>query len=270
MRIEVVQGPVPWAALLCLPLMAAVVGLSGCDRKVELQHAPDARTASDITAALSEHGIVVERRQDKSGLMLSVSESEFQKAMQALRAAGLLRAARPGIDEALGKRGIAPTPLEERARRGYAIERQLETTLMEIDGVVAARVSVVPPERPAPGAPLAPASASVFIKHRADVDLSPLVPGIAKLVKNGVPGLAVEDDRHVAVMLLPEPRPAAPRGAAAATGVSHGGVGTALGMMFLVCGSAAMGYFADRLLRLPRHRSAKRTASEGGDHATAG
>lgn len=253
----------PGAASACLRLLrvsvvSILVGvvLPGCERKVELQTAPDMRKASEIAAALRVRGIEVERKQEKSGVTLSVRHADFPRAMEALRDAGLLRPSRPSVDETFGKRGIAPTPLEDRARRVHAIARELESTLMDIDGVITARVRVVPPERPAPGAPLAPASASVLVKHRAGVDLSPLMPGIARLVKNAVPGLAGEDDRHVVVMLVPEPPAvaAAPR-QAAGTSVDR----PALGGAALLSGAAAAGYFADRLLRLARRRN-----TEGG------
>ncbi|RDU96941.1 hypothetical protein [Trinickia dinghuensis] len=263
------RGAARHAALAGLPLIAAVLALSGCERKVELQLAPDARRASEIAAALSGQGIAVERKPEKSGFMLFVADSDLPQAMNALREAGLLRAVRPSVDEALGKRGIAPTPLEERARHIHAIERELEATLMEIDGVLAARVSVVLPERPALGAPLAPASASVLVKHRADVDLSALMPGIARLVKNGVPGLAEQDDRHVTVMFLPEQRIAASHTAPVAAETA-GIAATAPRLILLVCGSAAMGYFAERLLHLFRQRSAKRSVRNGGDDVGAG
>jgi type III secretion protein J len=248
-------------------LIVAVLACAACERKVQLQLAPDARKASEIAAVLSGHGIDVERHSEKSGVMLSVADSELPRAMSALREAGLLRAARPSADEALGKRSLAPTPIEERARHTHAIERELEATLMEIDGVVAARVSVVTPERPAPGAPLAAASASVLVKHRADVDLTPLVPGISRLIKNGVPGLASEDDRHVAVMLLPDQPVAPPQAAkvsefARITG-SAGSAGISLRLAMLVCASAAIGYFADRLLRVLRSRGANRSVDDG-------
>jgi type III secretion protein J len=245
-----------------LPLIAIVVLLSGCEQKVELQLVPDARRASEIAAALSSHGIVVARKPEKSGVMLSVESADFPRAMRALREAGLLRSARPGVDEALGKRGIAPTQLEERARHIHAIERELESTLMEIDGVIAARVSVVPPERPAPGAALASASASVFVKHSADVDLSPLVPGIARLVKNGVPGLAVEDDRHVTVMLVPEQR-AAIAYATAPAGAAGPSVRTMMQLALLVAGSMTAGLFLDRGVRRLRQRAVHRSTDDG-------
>lgn len=247
-------------------LVVAVLALSACERQVELQSAPDARRASEITAVLAGHGIVVERKREKSGVMLYVAGVDLPRAMSALREAGLARAARPSIDEALGARGIAPTPLEARARFIHAIERELEATLMEIDGVVGARVSAVTPERPAPGAPLAPASASVFVKHRADVDLSGLVPGIARLVKNGVPGLAAEDDRHVTVMLLAEP----PAHAPPVPSTAGPGVRATLRSILLVCGAAVAGGVADRLLRLFRRRRAKERVKGNADGAIAG
>lgn len=131
-----------------LPLVAALA-LSGCERKVEFQLAPDTRRASEIAAVLSAHGIAVDRKPEKAGVMLLVADSELPRAMTVLREAGLLRASRPSADQALGKRPIAPTPAEEQARRIHGIERDLEATLMDIDGVIAARVRIVPPERPA-------------------------------------------------------------------------------------------------------------------------
>jgi len=250
------------AVAAALPLIAVVVALSGCEQKVELQLAPDARRASEIAAALASQGIVVARKPEKSGVMLSVESADFPRAMRALREAGLLRSVRPNVDEAFGKRGIAPTQLEERARHIHAIERELESTLMEIDGVLAARVSVVPPERPAPGASLASASASVLVKHSADVDLSPLVPGIARLVKNGVPGLAAEDDRHVTVMLVPEQR--APIADIALPAGSAGpSVRTSWQLTLLVAGSMAVGLFIDRGLQRLRRRAVGRSMDNG-------
>lgn len=256
---------VPARGSSILALLVAALLLSGCERKVQLQLAPDVRRASEIAAALSTHGIDVERTPEKSGVMLSVADSDFSRAMSLLREAGLLRTQRPSADEALGKRGFAPTPLEERTRLIHGIERELEATLMDIDGVIGARVQVVPAERPAPGAPLAPASASVFVKHRAGLDLSPLLPGMARLVKHAVPGLAGQDDRHVVVLLVPEQPAAVPREAPSRAAIGA----SVLWLSFLVCGSVGVGYFADRLLRRVRRRGPKGDAGESANSATA-
>lgn len=248
------------ALSVCLLTAAAVLALAGCQRKVELQLAADVRQASEVESALGAAGIEVERRSQKGGVMLYVARTELSRAVHRLREAGLLRPSRASVDEVLGKRGIAQTPLEEGLRRVHAIERELEATLMDIDGVVSARVRIVPPERPAPGAPLAMASASVLVTHRASVDLTPLMPAIASLVKNGAPGLAGEDDRRIAVVLVPEPTPPpAPAVPAAgepaagdpAAGMTAGSaVGrSALGLIPWVLSSAAIGYWLDRLRR---------------------
>lgn len=238
-------------------LLVAALALSGCERKVEFQLAPDIRRASEIAAVLSAQGIAVDRKPEKAGVMLSVADSEFPRAMTVLRDAGLLRASRPGADQALGKRPIAPTPVEEQARRIHGIERDLEATLMDIDGVIAARVRIVPPERPAPGSALTAPSASVLVKHRADIDLSPLLPGIVGLVKNGAPGLAGEDDRRVAVMLVPEQTlPLAAVSPASEALDRRTPMPLPMPIWVpLVCGAAAFGYFADRLLRRARRTS---------------
>lgn len=250
MGIEV--RPAPRGAVLAFGwLIVAALTLSGCERKIDLQWVSDVGKASEMAAVLGARGIEVDRKAEKSGVMLSVAGSDLPRAMHALREAGLLRPARSTIDEALGKRGIAPTPPEALARRIHAIERDLETTIMEIDGVVAARVRIVPPERPAPGLPLTAASASVFVKHRADVDLSPLVPGIASLVKNGAPGLAGVDDRRVAVLLVPDqPLVHVP----AASGGGNVDLATSR-LIALAVGGMALGYMAERLVRRVRRRA---------------
>lgn len=260
MRIE--ASLVPWRTAQAYGLLiVAALALPGCERKVALQLAPDIGRASEMVAVLGARGIEVERKPEKSGVMLSVAGSDFPRAMQALRDAGLLRPSRATIDEALGKRGIALTPSEALARRVHAIERDLEATVMDIDGVVSARVRIVPPERPAPGLPLSPASASVFVKHRADVDLSPLAPGIARLVKHGAPGLAGVEDGRVAIVLVPEQPivhvPAAPGGVVVDRLASR--------LIALAAAGVVLGCLADRLVRRIRRRGFQRGEADGVD-----
>ncbi len=69
------------------------------------------------------------------------------------------------------KEGFVSSPVEERARLTYALSQELANTLQTIDGVVVARVHPRCPTRnPLTDRPH-PASASVFIKHRAGSDL---------------------------------------------------------------------------------------------------
>jgi type III secretion protein J len=189
---------------LALSVAMVLAVCAACAPRIDVQVTPDVQGANELEAVLRARGIAVERRQVKDGVALSVADADFTRAIGALREAGLPRQLRPRLADTFGKKGAISSPLEERARYIHALERDIESTVLDIDGVVAARVRVVPQERPAPGAPLTPASASLLIKHRRDVDLTALLPGIVQLVKNGVPGLASEDDRRVAVVLVPE------------------------------------------------------------------
>ncbi len=192
-----------WAAAV------SALALAGCDAPIELFRTSDVQAANEVQAALRDRGIGVSRARDKDAVVLSVTDADFSGAAGALRDAGLPRQPRRGLADALTEKGLLPSPLEERTRYVHALEAAIESAILDIDGVVSVRARVVPPERPSPGAPLFPASASLLIKHRPDVDLTGLVPGLVGLVKNGVPGLAGEDDRHVAVLLVKEREPAA-------------------------------------------------------------
>jgi type III secretion protein J len=91
------------------------------------------------------------------------------------------------------KEGMISTPLEERARYLYGLSEELAATLQQIDGVLAARVHVVLPERVAPGEPVMPSSAAVFIKYRAPFDEDGNVARIRRMVAGSIPGLAGDD-----------------------------------------------------------------------------
>jgi len=202
-------------------LAAAVFALTlaGCDAQIELFRTSDVQAANEVQATLRHRGIGVTRARDKDAVVLSVTDAEFSGAAGALRDAGLPRQPRRGLADAFSDKGLLPSPVEERTRYIHALEAAIESAILDIDGVVSVRARVVLPERPSPGAPLFPASASLLIKHRSDIDLSGLVPGLVRLVKNGVPGLAGEDDGHVAVMLVKEQEPAA--APARATSAAH-------------------------------------------------
>ena len=107
------------------------------------------------------------------------------------------------------KEGLVSSPLEERARYIYALSQELTNTLSQMDGVLAARVHVVLPERGGVGETTTPSTAAVFIKHQTGYNLDALQPQIRKLVTHAIPGLT--EDR-VSIALVS----AQPAGAAAA------------------------------------------------------
>jgi type III secretion protein J len=102
------------------------------------------------------------------------------------------------------KEGMISTPLEERVRYIHGLSAELEYTLQQFDRVISARVHVVLPERVAPGEPIQPSSAAVFIKYTAPMDEDTIVPRVRRLVASSIPGLSSEEGRaKVSVVLTP-------------------------------------------------------------------
>jgi type III secretion protein J len=79
-----------------------------------------------------------------------------------------------------------------------------------MDGVLAARVHVVLPERGGVGENTTPSTAAVFIKHQAGYTLDALQPQIRKLVTHAIPGLT--EDRVSIALVSAQPSAASGAG----------------------------------------------------------
>lgn len=141
----------------------------------------------------------------KDGVVVAVNAADIGRAVRTLEAAGLPRVARATLGDTFRKEGVISTPLEERARYIYALSQELETTLSNIDGVIIARVHVVLPERIAPGEPVLPASASVFIKHDPRLDPDNIRARVRRMVASSIPGMtmAVDNLQKLTVVFVP-------------------------------------------------------------------
>jgi type III secretion protein J len=179
--------------------------LVGCVKEVNLQTGLADPDANEILTLLKRHGISATKTRAKDGLILSVQEGQLARAAELMQAAGLPRARHSTLGQVFKKEGMISTPLEERARYLHGLSQELEYTLSQIDGVVMARVHVVLPERVAPGEPIQPSSASVFLKYQEGAfneDL--IVPRVKRLVLTSIPGLADEAGaRKLSVVLIP-------------------------------------------------------------------
>jgi type III secretion protein J len=82
----------------------------------------------------------------------------------------------------------------------FALSQELSRTISDIDGVLSARVHLVLPENDPLRQQLVPSSASVFIRHHANMAMNDLVPQVKMLVANGVAGLSYD---KVSVILVP-------------------------------------------------------------------
>ena len=187
-----------WLATLSLVLL-----LTGCGDKTVLYSGLAENDANDIIAELNQHQIDADKVIEKAGISVSVDARNIERSVKILDSAGLPRKARTNLGEVFQKSGVISSPMEERARYIYALSQDVESTLAQIDGVVVARVHVVLPERLAPGEPIQPASASVFIKYHNNLDPDSIEPRIRQMVATSIPGLAGKSDKDLAIVFVP-------------------------------------------------------------------
>jgi type III secretion protein J len=184
------------AAILLLLLLA------GC--KEQLYTKLTEREANEITAALMQKGIDVERESAKDGsITVSVEKDQFAQSIWVLKDQGLPRQTFSSMADVFKGEGLIPSPMEERIRFLYALSEGLSRTISEIDGVIEARVHVVLPKNDPMNQEAQPSSASVFIRHYEDQP--PRVPQIKMLVANSVDSLSYDKVSVIAFAIPRQP-----------------------------------------------------------------
>lgn len=186
-------------------LISLIFMLNGCSDRVELHRQLSEQEANEVIAELADKHIRAQKVPAKDGVVVAVNAADIGRAVRTLEAAGLPRVARTTLGDTFRKEGVISTPLEERARYIYALSQELEATLSNIDGVIVARVHVVLPERIAPGEPVQPASASVFIKHDPRLDPDNIRARVRRMVASSIPGMttAVDNPQKLTVIFVP-------------------------------------------------------------------
>lgn len=178
-----------WLPTLLLALLAA------CSEKANLQVGLNDSDANEILTLLTRNGIEAQKVTTKEGVTLTLNAVDISRATTAMQAAGLPRRTLQDLGQIFKKDSMISTPLEERIRYIHGLSAELEATLQQFDRVVSARVHVVLPERIAPGEPIQPSSAAVFVKYQAPIDEDTIVPRIRQLVASSIPGLSGENGR---------------------------------------------------------------------------
>lgn len=186
-----------------ITISAILLALVACGGKVDLLSGLSEGDANETLAALLEAGISTEKTARKDGISVRVPESQVAQALSVLNSKGLPRRHHDRLGDVFKKENLISTPLEERARYLYALSQELEHTFSQIDGVLSARVHIVLPERLAPGDPLLPSSAAVFIRHIPQIDLTVLEPRIRRMVSNSIPGLNSGRTDQISVVFVP-------------------------------------------------------------------
>jgi type III secretion protein J len=187
--------------IICFFLL---IMLTACgDEKVELLNELLEDDANEVVAELVSNGIEAKKVIVKKNISVIIAAKDMAKSYKVLKAAGIPNAHRSNMGEIFKKEGMMSTPLEERARYIYALSQELEFTFSQIDQVLVARVHVVLPERVAPGQPIQPSSAAIFIKHLPNLDPDTIEPKIRRMVSTSIPGLSELDKSKISISFVP-------------------------------------------------------------------
>lgn len=230
-------------------VLAALVlaALAACGSNVTLYSAASEGEANELLSVLLDAGIRAEKTIGKEGAAISVDGTQVARALDILRKQGLPRERFDGMGQIFRKEGLVSSPLEERVRYIYALSQELTNTLSQMDGVLAARVHVVLPERGEIGESATPSTAAVFIKHQVGYSFDALRPQIRQLVTHAIPGLT--EDRVSITLVSAQPDAGAAYEMPVQVSVlglqvaqsSAGGLGLMLGVLILLVLSLAGG-----------------------------
>jgi type III secretion protein J len=183
--------------------LAALFALSGCSKAITSEVSE--RDATEIVVALKSYGISSSKSSsDGKKWAVSVSPGDWPDASQVMFSAGLPRAEHPGFSELMKKDSLVSSPNAERAKMLYAMGNELSKSLQDIDGVISARVHLVVPEKDPFKEKPRPSSASVLIKHSAELKPAELEQPIRNFISRSAEGLTAET---VSVTFVPARMP---------------------------------------------------------------
>ncbi len=231
--------------------LAAVAGaalfLVACGQE-ELYGGLTERDANEMAAVLKSQGIDAAKSKDGDAWALKAESGDFSRAVAVLHDRGYPRENFASMGEVFEKEGFVSSPMEQRMRMMFALQQELGQTISSIDGVVQARVHIAVPESDPLAEDKPPSSASVFIKHRPDYDISGQTGSIKALVVNSIEGLPYD---KVTVVAFPAADVLAQPQQPAYTQLS-------LPIGVLILGAAGLGIYG--LYRRPRPRRDGRPA----------
>lgn len=181
------------------PILLILLALAGCKQPIytKLSEAE----ANDVLLTLIKGGIEAQKRTGEDGTFsVWVSDAEIATAIELLRADAQPSEHYSNLGEVFARNSLVSSPTEERIRYIYGLQQELAKTLSQIDGVLVARVHIVVPAADPFEATTKPSSASVFLKHRADINMQLVVPAVKDMVVRSIEGLTADS---VAVSLFP-------------------------------------------------------------------
>ncbi len=203
-----IPRPPRGAKLAAIALCALV--LSAC--QVTLYNGLSQQDANVMVATLIREGVPAARASGAEGkFQVLVDEADMPRAVEILEREGLPKPEFTNLGKMFAREGLLSSPTEERARLVYGISQELSATISEIDGVLSARIHVVLPEEGRVGRDRSQGSASVFIRHKPDVDMAALTPHIKLLVTKSIANLAYDEVSVISVAAKEDPAASGPQ-----------------------------------------------------------
>ncbi len=252
-----------------LAVVLALLGLAGC--AVPVAAGLEEGDANRVVVALDHAGIDAAKEIDptiEGRFRVTVPHDDASRALVTMADEQLPRTKSRGILEAADRGQLVPSQAAEHAQLVAGLSGELERTLSNVEGVLAARVHMnLPPRDGLRDGPVPKATASVLVEHRGSTP--PLSPeAVQRLVAGGAPGLAPAD---VAVVFIAHAvRPAGARPDVAHVGpiaVARGSMNTlkaalaGLVLVVIVFAGLALGLYA-KLARVRREQAdAERAAA---------
>ena len=167
--------------------------LSGCNEQ-SLYSGLSEQEANEIVALLQRANLSATKLTGKENTFsVTTVENNFASAVQLLQANGLPRTQFDTLGDVFKDQSFVSSGTAQRARYIHALSQEISHTISSIDGVLLSRVHLSVPETDPLADEPAVSSASVFVKHRANVDLSPHVGQIKALVVNGLENLPYDN-----------------------------------------------------------------------------
>jgi len=167
--------------------------LVACDKHVLYSQLTESE-ANEMVARLYASNVSADKIAETDGTFrVDTDKASFSHAVSVLQSHGLPRERFQSLGEIFEKDGFVSSPLEERARLNYALSQEISRTISSIDGVILARVHLAVPKREHLAKTVEPSSASVFVKHRASVNLGDSVGKIKSMVVTGFENLPYEN-----------------------------------------------------------------------------
>ena len=174
-------------------VLVAALSLAGCGEETLYSDLTEREVNSMVAVLHSAELPATKSRQADGSYAIATPEKSFADAVEVLQANGLPAQSFDSLGQVFAKEGFVSSPLEERARLNHALSQEIAQTISSIDGVLIARVHLAVPERDPLRDETLSSSASVFVKHRSDVDLGDSISQIKALVVDGIENLDYED-----------------------------------------------------------------------------